>query len=36
MGTYRTLDDIINEKRDYIADYDAKIAAWGNVTIKTK
>lgn len=36
MGTYRTIDDIINEKRDYIADYEAKIAAWGNVTIKTK
>lgn len=36
MGTYRTIDDIINEKRGYIADYDAKITAWGNVTIKTK
>lgn len=36
MSTYRTVDDIIAEKRDYIADYEAMIVAWGNVTIRTK
>lgn len=36
MSTYRTIDDIIAEKRDYIADYEAMIVAWGNVTIRTK
>ena len=36
MGNYRTIDDIIAEKRDYIKDYQAKIMAWTAVTIKTK
>lgn len=36
MSTYRTIDDIIAEKRDTIAGYEARIEAWSNVIIKKK
>lgn len=36
MGNYRTIDDIIAEKRDSIVGYKARIEAWSNVIIKTK
>ena len=36
MGNYRTIDDIIAEKRYSVEDYQAMIMAWTAVTIKAK